>query len=288
MQKAIRILHVVSKHGPIGIGEVSRRAEMPKTTVHRIINCLHSEGILEKTTRGYNIVSLQSQEMVTSRLLRDAAAPHLLDFYISTTLPIGLAMQKSGAAQFLSILYTSRQCEVVQEFTEPNSPVSEATQLILESHKYFTQGGSGRISSETALKIVQQGIARVQGTRNTGIAMPIVATHRRAIGSVSIIFPLAQHASGDRVEHLLRATSHNIRRALTDSRSPRSNPHGLGPAPGHDARHRRLLLTAPPTSESNRESSPGNERQSLMDSTPKVTSWTAPTSIDRLDAELIL
>ncbi|WP_237532621.1 helix-turn-helix domain-containing protein [Streptomyces sp. SID8352] len=220
LEKAVNILHIVSEVGPVSISDLSRRAEMPKTTVHRIISCLHEEGILQRTPSGYDIAPFQSREKALSDIVRDTATPHLLEFYIATTIPIGLAIQKSGTTRFLNLLYTARQRTAAQEFTESGAPVAEATKSILESHGHFTRGGAGSVSGKSSLPIVQRGVARVRGIRGTGIAVPVVIARHQLVASVSVTVPLAQHASDDRIEHLLRVTSHNVRHALTEPHSP--------------------------------------------------------------------
>ena len=55
--KAVRILDVIGKSKPLGISEISRALEIPKSSTHNILQTLESEGFVEKTedTNKYNL-----------------------------------------------------------------------------------------------------------------------------------------------------------------------------------------------------------------------------------------
>ncbi|MFI8258698.1 helix-turn-helix domain-containing protein [Streptomyces filamentosus] len=222
VEKAAKILRIISESGPLGVSEVGRRAGMPKTTAYRIIACLCSEGLLERTPSGYSATSLHGRSDATSELLRETAAPYLLEFYSATTLPTGIATQKSGAVQFLNVLYSPRQRDSARDFTAPSTPGAEAARLVLESFKYFSDGKIGDVPGPVALTIIQRRMARIEGPRNTGIAMPVMISRRRAVATVGVLVPAAHNQNSEHIEHLLRITSLNVTHALGESKLRRA------------------------------------------------------------------
>jgi IclR family transcriptional regulator, acetate operon repressor len=94
--KAFRVLDSFGPEtGSLTLGEVARRASLPKSTVHRIVGQLTQWGVLERTDGGFRlgIRLFEWGSLVPhQRELREAAVPFMEDLYESTheTVHLGL------------------------------------------------------------------------------------------------------------------------------------------------------------------------------------------------------
>ncbi|MBV1949056.1 IclR family transcriptional regulator [Streptomyces sp. BV129] len=81
--RGLRVMETVAEHQPVGVGELSRVLDLPKSTVQRILRALAQEGWLEPNTDPVTRWVLSPRMLTVARRgstqvdLREAALPHL-------------------------------------------------------------------------------------------------------------------------------------------------------------------------------------------------------------------
>ena len=111
LERATRIIEVLASHGnPLGVSEVARLADMPKSTAHRMLAELASAGVVTHGGGRYGVgprlVSLaDTVTMRTAGSLRRLILPHLVELRDQTGLGVAFAVLRHGRVLFLDALY---------------------------------------------------------------------------------------------------------------------------------------------------------------------------------------
>jgi DNA-binding IclR family transcriptional regulator len=92
------------RHSLLGLSELSRQADLPKATVHRLAGQLVEHGFLERTGSRYRLgVRLfeLGQLVPQSRVLRDAALPFLEDLFVASRETVHLAVPTGDHVMYI-------------------------------------------------------------------------------------------------------------------------------------------------------------------------------------------
>lgn len=109
--KALAVLGAFTpEHSTLGVSEVARRADMPKSTVHRLLTILVDGGLISKAGTRYSPGPLLAElAALTNRpdlqRLRDAALPYLLDLYESAHETVHLAVLEGTDVRYVEKIY---------------------------------------------------------------------------------------------------------------------------------------------------------------------------------------
>ena len=105
VERAFAILRCLSS-GPAGVTDIAHRAELPKSTVSRLLGTLEELGMVEQIVTGgdYRIgggIAEIAGSMLPGRSLVAAARPHLLELIHVTGESAGLSVADGDAVHFL-------------------------------------------------------------------------------------------------------------------------------------------------------------------------------------------
>lgn len=117
LERALRVLATFQDSGgALTLSEIGRRAHIPLTTTHRIVNELHEWGALERDPEGRYRVGLRLWEVAAqaprSVGLQRTALPFMQDLYETTHRGVHLAVRESNEVIF------------VERFVSPDSASS--------------------------------------------------------------------------------------------------------------------------------------------------------------------
>ncbi len=113
IKKAVLLLsELTGRHGPSRVTELSRALDMPKATVHRILNILCDDNVVVKTQDGrYKVgptVLLWSGAYRFSTGVVEFAAPWLRKLRDATNETVHLSVYNNGVAQYVDRLDSTR------------------------------------------------------------------------------------------------------------------------------------------------------------------------------------
>ena len=105
VERAFAILRCLSS-GPAGVTDIAQRAELPKSTVSRLLGTLEQLGMVEQIVTGgdYRIgagIAEIAGPMLPGRSLVAAARPHLLELIHATGESAGLSVADGDTVHFL-------------------------------------------------------------------------------------------------------------------------------------------------------------------------------------------
>ena len=107
LERGIQVLQAFRPAGTsLRLSDIARRTDLPKSTVHRLIDELLRLGLLERGSEGYVLgrTVFELGELVPLRLgLREAALPYMQDLYEATHETVHLAVRDD-----LDVLYVER------------------------------------------------------------------------------------------------------------------------------------------------------------------------------------
>jgi DNA-binding IclR family transcriptional regulator len=104
--KLIAVLEAVAEEeGPLGVSELSRRAGLPKTTVHRSLAALCQSGLVERTSHGHLLGArmFELSRTVYRKTLYRRMLPYLAELYALTRGSVDL-----GVLHGLDVLHIER------------------------------------------------------------------------------------------------------------------------------------------------------------------------------------
>jgi IclR family transcriptional regulator, KDG regulon repressor len=97
-----------SDSGPLSLSELTRRTGLPKSTVHRLLGILESQGAVERNIAGYQLGT--ETQALTGRVERDdmlrrVLMPLLVNLYVSLHEAVSLAVLRAGRVVYLETIF---------------------------------------------------------------------------------------------------------------------------------------------------------------------------------------
>ncbi len=217
IDKAMDILNSFGKNAYTGIGvtEISRRTNLPKSTTFRILASLQANGAVERVGEMYRLGKMiqelgQTDDSEQQRLLRDVLTPFLADLYSRTKQTVHLAILDETDVVYLNKLYghmhvrspsriggrVPAYCTAVGKVLLAHN--SEATAKVLEEPlRAWTPNtitDPEKFRAELA-KVREENLAfdRAEVLRGLNcVAAPILDRHRRPIAALSVSGPVGR------------------------------------------------------------------------------------------------
>lgn len=234
--KLVVLLRELAAHRePIGVSHLSRRTRLPKTTVHRLLVDLESNGIVHRTDRRYQLACrttwgdpAPSQEALQRKVVK----PYLLELYQQVGHVVTLAVADGNMARFLDVLYPHRftdtllrtrsavplHCTATGKAILAFDPAAAERYLRQEQLIRMTRHSIGT-HRELDQAIVESRLRGIAIDRQEhllgfwGIAAPLVGRHGRAVGAVGLAGPVRGFQPADHVTRL-RAVAREASAAL--------------------------------------------------------------------------
>lgn len=127
IQRAFALLRVLSL-GPAGVTELAERAELPKSTVARLLNALEEEGAVEQVEVGgeYRLgdgLTDLAGATTPGRNLIAAARPHLLELMDATGETSGIAVLDGSEVLYLDHVESEEEVQV-RSWTGETAPLN--------------------------------------------------------------------------------------------------------------------------------------------------------------------
>ncbi len=217
------------------VEELTRRTDLPKTTVHRIVGELVRLGVLERTDDGLQlgtVVFELGQAAPRTRSLREAARQTLTDLSHATNLNIGLAVLDDGEVVYLDT-YIGRDAPKIPQRSGMRWPAHASCSgkaLLAFSDQGVVDAVLERpMRALTPLTITgrEAFLSELQDVRKrgaaydrqesfptvTGVAVPVLDSGNRVHAAVSIS-GLAGRMSLQRFDMAARAAALSIARAM--------------------------------------------------------------------------
>jgi IclR family transcriptional regulator, acetate operon repressor len=217
LDRAIRVLDIVSEGDGVSLTHISRRAGLAPSTAHRIVATLESHGLLQQDReQGHWLIGVKTFQIgnafLRNRKVSQVARPFMRDLMEATGETVSLAIEDENSAVFI----TQFECHSpVRTFHRPGSRVamhaSAVGKALLSSRdeksirQFLERAGLPRFTEKTIVDpvgferelqiIKQRGWAiddeeRISGMRCVGA--PIVNEHREALAAVSVSGPTAR------------------------------------------------------------------------------------------------
>lgn len=213
LARGLSILECFGEENPVmGIAELSRKTNLPKSTVHRLIQTLCAlgyvipDGISNKYTLGPKVLDL-GFTVLSSMELRDVAAPYLRTLSKSSGETVNLAIldgwhlvyvERLKTHKIVNInlhigsrleLYNTSMGRVLAAFQSEDwlSKYLEYLQQIPEARKYVLDGG--KVFRDTLIHVKERGYAinneeLAPGLRS--VAAPVINRQGKVVGAVNI------------------------------------------------------------------------------------------------------
>ena len=116
--KALQLLEAFRGAGPtLGVSEIARRADVPKSTAFRLLAYLEQSGYVERIGRDYclgrRLFELgNSVPLCRPRGLRDVAAPHLSDLFVNINKVVHLGVLEGTDVVYIDKIYGHKTIQV--------------------------------------------------------------------------------------------------------------------------------------------------------------------------------
>ncbi|KOV61296.1 IclR family transcriptional regulator [Streptomyces sp. NRRL WC-3618] len=215
VDRTLSILGVFDRDNrTLTLSDISRRAGLPVTTVHRIVNKLHAWGALERGEEGGYGIGLRLWETATLAprysSLAEIAEPHLLDLHSQTGGAAVLAIRDGTESVCLSFL--TNDLGLKARWGDPGRRlplhVTAAGLVLLANADVVLQNAvcagplrayaGATITDGTSLrnalsKVRREGYAMVAGTLREGrgaIAAPVRNARGTVVAAVGVVGPL--------------------------------------------------------------------------------------------------
>ena len=228
--KALAVLDAFRGEGTLlGVSQVGERANLPKSTAHRLLNLLVEHGYVERADDRYRLsrAIFELGNMIfdcSPRSMRTTAMPFMTELYESTHATVHLAVLEDLDVLYVEKIYghhgvrlpsrvggrVPALCTALGKAILAFSPTAKAEAAL-----------NAPIPRLTARTIVNQGVLRaiLEHARETGVAddnegstlgarclaAPVRAKDGIVLGAVSLSFPTSERISQATVRQLKRS-----------------------------------------------------------------------------------
>lgn len=242
-----------AEHRALTLSQLSRRANLPLTTTHRLVGELAAQGVLERDEQGRYRIGVRLWEIASlaprAGGLREAAMPFLEDLFDATRENVQLAVLDG-----IDVLYVERMsarnaipvvsrvggrlpvhATAVGQVLLANSPVELQEQVLAGALVRLTDK---TITSPRELRVLlaevrRTGIAVADGqvdTQSLSVAAPVYGPDDTVVAGLSIVVPAT--GQGQLFAPAVRSAARGISRALGAPRATsRPSAAVLGSAP---------------------------------------------------------
>jgi DNA-binding IclR family transcriptional regulator len=250
LRRALRILDAFQDSAQgMNLSEISRRAEVPLTTAHRIVRELHEWGALERDESGDYRIGLRLWEVAAHAPravgLQRIALPFMQDLYETTHRGVHLAVREKDEVVFVERFVSPETASERPRVGGRYAVHATAVGLVLLAHappelqeevisgplKAFTPRtySSERELREVLADVRHTGYAisdRQISPEFVSVAAPIRGADGTVVAALSLIVPHTE-SHGPNLAYLVQATARGISRALgagaQDSRAHESS-----------------------------------------------------------------
>lgn len=214
IDKAVSLLTCFGEEGPTGVGvsELARRAELSKSTAHRVLAMLERNQMIERVGTNYRL-STRLHELGRTvyapgqEELRDLLIPFLVDLYAATQKTVHLAGLYGTDVVYLAKLYGHRQlstparighripahCTAVGKAMLAHDPDATDAAMARALRRYTNDTITEPIALATELATIRRiGIAVENGEVHRGlscVAVPIIDSSGRPVAALSVSGP---------------------------------------------------------------------------------------------------
>ena len=228
--KALAVLDAFRGEGSVlGVSQVAERANLPKSTTHRMLNLLVEHGYIERTDARYRLsrAIFELGNMVSDcrpRSLRAIAMPFMTELYESTHATVHLAVLDGRDVLYVEKIYghhgVSLPSRVGGRVPALCTALGKAI-LGFSSRERIEAAFSVPVPRLTQRTIVNPAVLRdiLVRVRETGIAhdsegstlgacclaAPVLARDSTVLGAVSVSFPTSERISPLAVQQLKRS-----------------------------------------------------------------------------------
>jgi DNA-binding IclR family transcriptional regulator len=210
--RTLTVLRFVAANGrPVGPSEVARQTRLPKTTAHRMLTTLASQGALRRIGTGYLVDEGNGwpigPEHAAWVRLRRITKPFLIDLFQETGQIVGIYVLNSQTIRCLDILYTHTQAGMAISTEERLPAHSTAAGRLLLAYSPVP-----RADPDGELALIREcGIASYErggSTPMTELAAPVFDRTGRAVAALGIAGP-ATEIDPRATARVLRAVAHS-------------------------------------------------------------------------------
>jgi IclR family transcriptional regulator, acetate operon repressor len=238
---ALRALEEVAARQPVGVGDLARAMELPKSTVQRALVTLHTAGWIRQaggtptrwlvTTKALHVGRAASGELG----LRDVAVPVMEELRRRTDETVHLAVPEGSRIVLIERLETAQPVRIILPLGQNLTPHASAHgKAVLAAsadevvERYIAEGlarftdttitDPARLRAELA-EIRARGYATNGGEWRadvSAVAAPVVGDHGRPVASLSVNVPTSRMTEAARAEHgvLVREAAKRLGAAL--------------------------------------------------------------------------
>lgn len=193
IQRAFSLLRALAV-GPAGVTDLAERAELPKSTVARLLNALETEGAVEQVEiggeyrLGEGLIDLAGAS-APGRNLIAAARPHLIELTEATGEASGIAVLDGCEVLYLDYVESEEEVQV-RGWTGETVPLtvvpSGLVMLAAQPEQFIKEYLSKPLTKSTANSVTnqEQVLARLDAIRKAGYAW-VYAEFDESINSVA-------------------------------------------------------------------------------------------------------
>jgi len=232
VDKAVSLLAAFGHEAATGVGvsELARRAELSKSTTHRVLAMLERNGVVERTGTDYRLGARLhdfggSVYAPGEERLRDQLIPFLTDLYVATQETVHLASLHGADVVYLAKLYGHRQMASPSRIGgRLPAHCTAVGKALLAYHPDGAQralaGPLRRLTDRTIVEpaelaaelvaVRQDGIAFENSESQAGlscIAVPVLGPHGGAVAAMSVSGPAGRIDTGRHSATLRRIAS---------------------------------------------------------------------------------
>lgn len=243
LQRLVKLLSVFDDDNPPqSVADLARRADLPKSTAHRLIAEMIDERILTRTEDGELRLGIRLWELANRAssvtALREAALPYMDDVFAVVQQHTTLGVLDAGEMLYIERLGAHSSAVSIAKIAKrlplhacssgmvllAYSPPSVQNELLARPAQRFTRDtvtDADELRIQLA-EIRRHGYSVMAGAivpESTGIAVPVFGAHNQVVAALNVIVPTGE---ADPVAHVpvLRTAALAISRELGWQRVP--------------------------------------------------------------------